>query len=80
MLATDIYGTTSAQTPSYGPGSPIQHAGFSGDIPTGWKGLVNPANPLMWFGVVLAVTVGLAGLAGSVRLGRAKLSASIDQS
>jgi hypothetical protein len=45
----------------------------------GWRGLVDPHNPLAWFGAVLLVTVGAAGLSGSVRLGRAKLSAALDK-
>jgi hypothetical protein len=39
-------------------------------------GLFSPSNPLLWFGIFLAVTVGAAGAAGSVRLGKVKLSAS----
>lgn len=37
----------------------------------------SPRNPLVWLGGVLAVTVGLASVAGSVRLGKAKVSASV---
>lgn len=33
-------------------------------------------NPLVWFGIFLAVTVGAASAAGSVRLGKVKVSAS----
>lgn len=72
-----LYGTT-PQAPSYGYAAPTQHMGTD-DIAAGVKGLVDPNNPLMWFGLVLLVTVGAAGVAGSVRLGRAKLSASLDQ-
>lgn len=75
--AASVYGAT-PQAPSYGAAAPTQSMGTD-DITAGWKGLVDPANPLMWFGVVLVVTVGLAGVAGSVRLGKAKLSASVDQ-
>lgn len=39
--------------------------------------LLSPQNPLLWFGGVLAVTVGLVAVSGSVRLGRAKVSASV---
>lgn len=75
--AQSVYGAT-PQAPSYGAAAPTQ-AMATDDITAGWKGLLDPANPLMWFGVVLVVTVGLAGVAGSVRLGKAKLSASVDQ-
>lgn len=46
-------------------------------IPAGLAGLVSPRNPLMWLGVILLATVGAAGLAGSVRLGPARLSGSV---
>jgi hypothetical protein len=73
--AASLYGAT-PQAPSYGVASPTQ-ALATDEIKTGWKGLLDPQNPLLWFGVVLAVTVGAAGVAGSVRLGKAKLSASV---
>lgn len=44
--------------------------------PTDRMGLFSPSNPLTWFGVFLLVTVGAAGMAGSVRLGKVKVSAS----
>jgi hypothetical protein len=49
----------------------------SDDIGGGWQSLVNPKNPLLWVGGLLAVTIGLVGVAGSVRLGGAKVSASV---
>lgn len=73
--AQSLYGAT-PQAPSYGVAAPTQ--GMSTDnIATGWKGLIDPNNPLVWFGAILLVTVGAAGVAGSVRLGRAKISASV---
>ncbi len=39
-------------------------------------GLFSPSNPLLWFGAILAITVGAAGVAGSVRLGKAKIAVS----
>lgn len=47
------------------------------DIRGGVRALVDPNNGLFWLGVFLAVTVGAAGAAGSVRLGKAKLSAAV---
>ncbi|HEX6869894.1 MAG TPA: hypothetical protein VF163_02245 [Micromonosporaceae bacterium] len=77
--AASLYGTT-PQGPSYGVPVAAPTAGMAtDDIRSGWRGLVDPHNPLMWFGAILAVTFGLAGVAGSVRLGRAKLSGSIDR-
>lgn len=37
----------------------------------------SPANPLTWVAGFLAVTFGLASVAGSVRLGKAKISGSV---
>lgn len=37
----------------------------------------SPRNPLFWLGGVLAVTFGLGSVAGSVRLGKAKVSAQV---
>jgi hypothetical protein len=73
--AASVYGAT-PQAPSYGVAAPTQQMSTD-DITSGWKGLIDPNNPLMWFGLVLLVTVGAAGAAGSVRLGKAKLSASL---
>lgn len=78
--AASLYGAT-PQAPSYAPGvaaAPTQRMG-TGDLTTGWKGLFDPGNPLFWVGVVLLVTVGAGGVAGSVRLGRAKFAGSVDQ-
>lgn len=74
--AASVYGC--APTAESWVAAPTQTMGLDG-LRTGWRGLIDPRNPLVWFGVVLAVTVGLAGVAGSVRLGGATLSASIDR-
>jgi hypothetical protein len=47
------------------------------DVRSGMRGLADPGNPLVWFGLILLITVGAAGAAGSVRLGPAKLSGSV---
>lgn len=77
--AASLYGTT-PQGPSYGTsiGAPTSHMGTD-DITSGWRGLVDPKNPLFWFGALLAVTFGFAGVAGSARIGRARLSAQLDK-
>lgn len=77
MYASEMFGI-GAQGPSYGVAAPTQAMG-SGMLDGGWRSLLDPDNPLMWFGVVLLVTVGAAGVAGSIRLGKAKLSASLDK-
>ena len=76
--ATSLYNTT-PQAPAWaGVAAPTQAMATTANS-GGWRGLVDPHNPLMWFGAVLLVTVGAAGLSGSVRLGRAKLSAALDR-
>lgn len=54
-----------AATPSAGPA-------FSSKAPP-WS----PENPLFWFGVVAAVSVGLMGYSTTVRVGSAKAGVSI---
>lgn len=41
----------------------------------GMRALVNPDNPLVWFGAFLAVTLGLVGVAGSARVGKVRVEA-----
>ena len=47
--------------------------------PEGLKGLFHPDNPLLWVGGILAVTFGLVGISGSARVGKARVSGSIDK-
>jgi CHASE1-domain containing sensor protein len=47
------------------------------DIASGVRGLIDPNNPLVWFGGILLITVGAAGFASSVRLGKAKASINV---
>jgi hypothetical protein len=75
--AASQYGCT-VVAPSYGVAAPTQ-AMATDDIRTGIRGLLDPNNPLVWFGAIMAVTLGLAGAAGSLRLGKAKVSASVDE-
>lgn len=78
FTAQSLYGAT-PQAPSYAQPAPTAAMAYTDDLASGIRGLVDPNNPLFWFGVVLLVTVGAAGAAGSVRLGKAKISASIDK-
>lgn len=75
MNAESLYGCSPIVGPAAG-GTPTAHMGTD-DLGTGVRSLVNPRNPLFWFGVLLVATAGFAGLAGSVRLGPAKLSGAI---
>lgn len=75
MTAATLYGTA-PQGPAYGTMAPTQTMGTD-TLATGIKALVDPNNPLMWFGLTLVIMVGAAAVSGNVRLGRAKLSASV---
>lgn len=70
--AAELYGTT----PLMGPTSSSAPMGHRiDDLDTGtWATLVNPRNPLVIFGALLAITVGAAGFAGSGRVGPVKVS------
>jgi hypothetical protein len=76
--AEDTYGVVhpgvafAATEPTQLMGGGAEHTGS-----TGLRTLVDPNNPLVWFAGLLLVTVGAAGIAGSVRLGPAKVGASV---
>jgi len=73
--AQSMYGAT-PQMPNQ-VATPLEGA-MSTDLSDGsWKTLINPHNPLFIFGVVLAVTVGAVGVAGSARVGPVKASGSV---
>lgn len=74
--AASLYGAT-PQAPSYGVTTPPTQSMGTGDIAGGWRALVDPGNPLVWFGAILAVTIGLVGVAGSVRLAGARVSGAV---
>lgn len=77
LSAAALYGVQ-PQAPSGGFAKPTESMGFGvDDIADGWRALVDPRNPLLWFGVVLAVTLGAAGVSGSVKAGPIKGSASV---
>lgn len=63
--------------PTAGPAAVTQQMGSAGDRLSGWSALVHPDNPLLWFGGLLAVTFGLAGVAGRVRLGPASAGVKV---
>ncbi len=76
--AAEMYGV-SPQVPSAGIAAPTQAMGSLEDHGGGLRALVDPSNPLVGFGVVLLVSVGAAGFAGSVRVGKAKVAGSLDK-
>jgi hypothetical protein len=75
MYAADLYGASQLSAAA-GIATPTQQMGTD-DIPSGIRGLFSIHNPLTIRGVFLAVAFGLAGAAGSVRLGKARASASV---
>jgi len=75
-----VYGQVGLMPPTVSGGAgprTTTYAMASNDEPEGWGALIDPANPIVWFGLFLLVTVGAASVAGSVRLGKAKVSASV---
>lgn len=76
FMASDIYGTAPVYAPAVSPDTAMSATDVTSQT-WGWRSLVDPRNPIMWFGVILAVTVGAAGVAGSVRLGPAKAGAAL---
>jgi len=77
FYARDIYGSTPVTLPVAQTGVAIS---ATDDLPDGWRTLLSPKNPLFWIGMIGLATVGAAGLAGSVRLGPAKVSGSVGKS
>ena len=75
--AQTLYGA-SPMIPSGTPAAPLP-AGAD-DLGTGWRTLINPHNPLTILGVLLAITIGAVGVAGSARVGPVKVSGSAGKS
>lgn len=74
--ASSMYGAPAPAMPSAGVAAPTAPMATSG-VATGWRRIVDPRNPLFWFGAVLAVTTGAAAFAGSVRVGKATAKVSV---
>lgn len=71
--AHEMYPVSPQVPTGTGVAAPTAYMGTDG-LRTGWSVLVDPRNPLPWLGGLLLVTVGLAGFAGSVRLGPVRAS------
>ena len=67
---------TGSRSPNYAA-HPLEAGAVA--LPSGVAGLLHPDNPLFWLGGILAVTAGLIGVSGGIRVGRAKASMNIDQ-
>ena len=79
MTAAELYGT-SPVLPSGTTSAPMgAHVGGDSDVGS-WASLVNPRNPLVIFGVILAITVGAAGFAGSARVGSVRVAGAAGKS
>ena len=74
FTASQMYGAQ-PQAPSAGVATAIEPMGITTDR-EGPAALIDPRNPLVIFGAVLALTFGLIGASGSVKRGKAKFSAS----
>lgn len=77
FTASDLYGTSPVTPTMAGPAAPTQQMAVGAHDLGGWKSLLSVQNPLTWFAGFLLVTVGAAGVSGSARLGRAKVSGAI---
>lgn len=74
MTASNIYGTAPVYVGAVAPPVAATAAGPGGQ---GWRAMVDPANPLVWFGAILLITVGAAGVAGSARVGPASVKGAL---
>jgi hypothetical protein len=79
FTAESVYGMGPSTLTTAGLAAPTETMGVD-DGPTGVRSLIDPKNPLVWFGGFLLATAGFAGIAGSVRLGPARLSGSVGKS
>lgn len=75
MFASEIYGTAPTFIPAVNP--PDTALSATDSVRAGWRAMVDPKNPLVWFGAILLVTVGAAGVAGSVKLGPAAVGGKL---
>ena len=78
MTAASLYGAAPS-LPQGASSAPFGQRVTDTDVGS-WRSLVSPRNPLVIFGVILAVTVGAAGFAGSARVGPVKVAGSAGKS
>lgn len=72
--AAYVYGTAPTFIPAVVPDTAMS---ATDSARRGVKAFTDPQNPVVWLIGLLLVTVGAAGIAGSVKLGPAKLGGSI---
>ena len=68
---------TANPAPSNGVQAPTAHMARSTEGEIGWRTAIDPSNPVLWLGVIVAAAFGLAGVAGSAKFGPIKASASV---
>jgi hypothetical protein len=74
--SAEIYGTA----PTFiGAVTPDTAMSATDSAQRGLRALVDPNNPMLWFLGIVLVTVGAAGVAGTVRLGPAKIGANLGE-
>lgn len=73
--AASMYGA-STQMPS-ATATPIESVAPSAPEFNGLRSFVDPKNPLVVLGLILAATIGAVGVAGSARVGPARASGSL---
>lgn len=78
MTFPDTYHLTGL-TPIAAPTNDAARPSMAKHVPNvghhpGW---LDPENPLLWFGVLLAATLGLVGVAGAVRVGPARARVAV---
>lgn len=61
-----------------GVASPVE-VGAQADVSAGVGGILHPDNAMLWLGLILATTFGLVGVSGSLRVGNARASATLDR-
>ena len=72
--AAYIYGTAPTFIPAVAPDTALS---ATDSARRGLKAFTDPQNPVTWLVGLVLVTIGFAGIAGSVKLGPAKLGGSI---
>lgn len=62
------------------PGMTAPEAGLASNPiagPSHIRGILNPRNPLFWFGVILGSTLGLIAVSGAIKVGPVKAGGQI---
>lgn len=77
FTAQSIYGTAPV-IPGVGVSADTAISATSTSV-RGWRAMLDPHNPLVWFAGLMLLTVGAAGVAGSARIGPVRVAGSAGQ-